>query len=47
MGPANHTPGLDFLGTTTASALPQEYLLLAGALVVAAYIGRRAKVAYA
>lgn len=47
VGPAHHTPGLDFLGTTAQSARPQLYLLMTAALVVAAYLGRRAKLAYA
>ena len=46
IGPAHHTPGLDFLGTTAESARPQLYLLMSGALIVAAYLGRRAKLAY-
>jgi ABC-type polysaccharide/polyol phosphate export permease len=47
IGPAHHTPGLDFLGTTAQSARPETYLLMTAALVVAAYLGRRAKIAYA
>jgi len=47
VGPANHVPGTDFMGTTAFSARPQLYLVMAGALVVAAYLGRRAKLAYA
>jgi hypothetical protein len=46
-GPAHHTPGLDFLGTTVQSARPQLYLVMTAALTVAAYLGRRAKLAYA
>jgi len=47
VGPAHHTPGLDFLGTTPESGRAQVYFLIAGALVVASYLGRRAKLAYA
>jgi len=46
VGPAHQTPGLDFLGTTVQSARPQLYLAMTLALVVAAYLGRRAKLAY-
>jgi len=46
IGPAHHTPGLDFLGTTAQSARPETYLWMTAALVVAAYLGRRAKLAY-
>ena len=46
VGPGNHTPGLDFLGVTTESARPYLFLFLTAALVVAAYLGRRAKLAY-
>ncbi|MGB9196203.1 MAG: hypothetical protein WCB53_04675 [Terriglobales bacterium] len=47
IGPAHFTPGLDFLGTTPASARTNLYLLMTAALIVAAYAGRRAKLAYA
>ncbi len=47
MGPANHVPGTDFLGTTAFSARPELYFVMAGVLIVAAYLGRRAKLAYA
>ncbi len=47
IGPAHHTPGLDFLGTTPESARITLYLLMAAGLVAAAYAGRRAKLAYA
>jgi hypothetical protein len=47
IGPANHTLGLDFLGTTSDSARVTIYFAMTGALVVAAYLGRRAKLAYA
>ena len=47
VGPAHHTPGLDFLGTSAESARAVVYLLVAVALVVISYLGRRAKLAYA
>lgn len=47
IGPAHHMPGLDFLGTTPDSTRTTLYLLLAAGLVAAAYVGRRAKLAYA
>jgi len=47
IGPANHTSGLDFIGTTAASSRPYTYLLLTGALLAASYLGRRSKLAYA
>lgn len=47
IGPAHHTPGMDFLGTTPDSTQITLYLLLAAGLVTAAYVGRRAKLAYA
>lgn len=46
VGPAHHVPGLDFLGATPESARPYLFLFLTAALVVAAYLGRRAKLAY-
>ena len=47
IGPAHHTPGLDFLGTTPESARITLYLLMTAGLVAASYVGRRAKLAYA
>jgi hypothetical protein len=47
IGPAHHNPGLDFLGTTPDSARVTLYFAMTAALVVAAYLGRRAKLAYA
>ena len=41
-GPANHTPGLDFM-----SSSPREYLLATFFLVAIAYWGRRARLGYA
>jgi len=47
LGVANHLPGLDFLGTTPESARPAVYLGLATVLMLAAFFGRRAQIAYA
>lgn len=47
IGPAHHTPGLDFLGTTPDSIRITLYILMTAGLVSAAYVGRRAKLAYA
>ncbi|HEX4487593.1 MAG TPA: hypothetical protein VH088_15075 [Terriglobales bacterium] len=47
IGPANHVPGADFIGTSANSALPGMYLLFTGVLLAAAYLGRRSKMAYA
>ena len=47
VGPAHQVPGLDFLGASPESARPHLFLLLTAVLVVAAYLGRRAKLAYA
>ncbi|MGC2152560.1 MAG: hypothetical protein WA618_10990 [Terriglobales bacterium] len=47
IGPAHHNPGLDFLGTTSDSARVTLYFAMTAALVVVAYLGRRAKLAYA
>ena len=41
-GPANHTPGLDFM-----SSSPREYALAVFVLVAMAYWGRRARLGYA
>jgi len=47
VGPGHQLPGLDFLGASPESARPQFFLFLTAALVVAAYLGRRAKLANA
>ena len=47
VGPAHFTPGLDFLGASPASARASLYLLMTAALLVASYLGRRSKLAYA
>jgi hypothetical protein len=46
IGPAHHTPGLDFLGTTTDSTRITLYLSMSAGLVAVAYAGRRARLAY-
>ena len=47
VGPAHHTSGLDFMGTTGASSSPVLYSIAALVLLVAAYGGRRTRMAYA
>ena len=47
IGPANHVPGLDFMGTSPASSQPAQYLVLTLFLLTAVYVGRRRKLAYA
>jgi hypothetical protein len=47
VGPANHVPGADFMGTTPASSQPLQYLLFTLILLTAVYVGRRRKLAYA
>jgi hypothetical protein len=47
VGVANHTPGLDFMGTTAASTDPRFYFLAAAALLAASYLGRRVRLGYA
>jgi hypothetical protein len=47
MGPANHDPQFDFMGTTQGSSRPVYYLAFAAALIAAAYFGRRVRMAYA
>jgi hypothetical protein len=47
LGPLNHAPGLDFAGGTPAASRPALYLVMSGVLVIAAYFGRRARMAYA
>jgi hypothetical protein len=47
MGPLHHTPGLDFIGVTPRSASTAAYLLAAGALLAASYLGRRVLLGYA
>jgi hypothetical protein len=47
IGPANHAPGVDFMGTSAANSRPDLYLLFTGVLLLAAFLGRRSKMAYA
>jgi len=47
MGPANHTPGLDFMGVSAASSSPVTYAIFAVALVSVAYWRRRTHLGYA
>ena len=47
IGPAHQIPGLDFMGTTPASSSPAAYGLVALALLIAAYFGRRSRLGYA
>ena len=41
VGAFNHTPGLDFMGTTPASSRAVDYLLLTGVLLLACHLARR------
>jgi hypothetical protein len=47
VGPLNHAPGADFAGLTAASSNKAFYLLAAGTLLAASYIGRRVRLGYA
>lgn len=47
VGVVNHAPGLDFSGTLEQSRAPIVFVVLALALVAAAYAGRRVRLAYA
>jgi hypothetical protein len=47
IGPAHQLPGLDFMGTTPASSSPGIFAIAALALLAAAYLGRRQRLAYA
>jgi len=47
VGPMNHVPGLDFMGMARSPFSTQLYLLATLALLMAAYMGRRAKLGYA
>jgi hypothetical protein len=47
IGPANATPGLDFMGATPHSAAPFIYFVPAAILLTACFIGRRSQLAYA
>jgi hypothetical protein len=45
-GPLHQTPGIDFMGTSVQSQQPGLFLLGAGVLLGAAYVGRRVRMAY-
>jgi hypothetical protein len=47
VGPAHHTPGLDFMGVSAASSRPLLYLTLTAVLLIASYWGRRSRLGYA
>ena len=47
VGPANHVPGADFMGTTPLSSQPLQYALLTALLLIAVFVGRRRRLAYA
>jgi hypothetical protein len=47
IGPLNHAPGFDFMGGRPGVSRPGFYFVLTVVLVVAAYGGRRARMAYA
>lgn len=47
IGPAHHTPGLDFMGVTAQSSDPAKYMLAAAALLAVSYWGRRVRLGYA
>ncbi|HWZ81400.1 MAG TPA: hypothetical protein VNW47_02185 [Terriglobales bacterium] len=47
VGPANHTPGLDFMGVSAASSQPLTYTIAAIALLSVAYWRRRTHLGYA
>jgi len=46
VGPFNHTPGLDFMGTTPASSRAVGYLLLTGILLLGCHLARRVQLGY-
>jgi hypothetical protein len=41
IGAFNHTPGLDYMGTTRASSRPVSFLLLTGVLLLVCHLARR------
>jgi MYXO-CTERM domain-containing protein len=47
IGPAHQIPGLDFMGTTSASRSPGFYAAAAAALLAAAFLRRRQNLGYA
>jgi hypothetical protein len=46
IGPAHHTPGMDFMGTSAASNTPVRFFLAALALLAVSYCGRRIRLGY-
>jgi len=47
MGPAHYMQGMDFMGLSAASRSTTLYLVFATGLLLAAYVGRRQRIAYA
>jgi len=47
LGPLNHAPGFDFMGSAPATSRPGLYFALAVVMLAAAYSGRRMRMAYA
>ena len=47
LGPLNHAPGFDFIGSSPAASQPVFYLVFSAVLLAAAYGGRRIRMAYA
>ena len=47
VGPGHHLPGLDFMGTTLASARPQYFAFAAAILLALSYWRRRTHLGYA
>jgi hypothetical protein len=47
LGPLNHAPGFDFVGSVAATSRPVFYLVSTALLMTAAYCGRRVRMAYA
>jgi hypothetical protein len=47
LGPLNHAPGFDFVGSVPATSRPIFYLVASAILMTAAYCGRRVRMAHA
>jgi hypothetical protein len=47
LGPLNHAPGFDFVGSVPTASRPIFYLVSSAVLMTAAYCGRRMRMAYA
>jgi hypothetical protein len=47
LGPLNHAPGFDFIGSAPATSRPGLYVASSALLMSAAYFGRRVRMAYA